>query len=143
MKTFKHISLIALVLLLAFMAQNASAGNLSGKKKNVQQNLVTIKGKVIDAESRAPLVFATVAVKESNVAIVTNIDGEFTLKVGDLATSKTLEVSFVGYKNKTIPLSDLKDNGSKNIIALEAAPIPIKEIIVKPLDPVSIVEQSY
>jgi len=142
MKNFKSISLIAAVLLLAFVAQTATAGDLSGKKKKVQQNLVTIKGKVIDAESRAPLVFATVAVKETNVAIVTNIDGEFTLKIGDLATSKTLEVSFVGYKNKTIPISDLKDNGPKNIIALEAAPIPIKEIVVKPLDQVSIVSKA-
>jgi hypothetical protein len=142
MKNFKHISLIAVVLLLAFGAQTASAGNLSDKKKNDQQNLVTIKGKVVDAESRAPLVFATVAVKESNVAIVTNIDGEFTLKVGDLSTSKSIEVSFLGYKNKTIALSELKDNGYKNVITLEAAPIPIKEIIVKPLDPVSIIEKA-
>jgi CarboxypepD_reg-like domain len=142
MKTFKHISLIAVVLLLAFGAQTASAGNLSGNKKTTQQNLIVIKGKVIDAESRAPLVFATVAVKETNVAIVTNIDGEFTLKVGDLSTSKTLEISFLGYKNKVVPLSELKDNGSKNIISLVAAPIPIKEIIVKPLDPVSIVEKA-
>jgi hypothetical protein len=142
MKTFNNISLIALVLLLAIMTQSASAGNLPGKKKSDQQNLVIIKGKVIDSESRAPLVFATVAVKESNVAIVTNIDGEFTLKVGDLSTSKTIEISYVGYKNKTILLSDLKDNGSKNVIALESAPIPIKEIIVKPLDPVFIVEKA-
>jgi hypothetical protein len=142
MKTFKHTSLIALALLLAFMAQNAIAGNLSGKKKSDQQNLMVIKGKVIDSESRAPLVFATVAVKESNVAIVTNIDGEFTLKIGELSTSKTLEVTFLGYKTKTIALSELKENGSKNVIALEAAPIPIKEIVVKPLDPVSIVEKA-
>jgi len=142
MKTFKNISLLAVVLLLALMIQNASAGALSHDKKSVQQNLITIRGKVIDAESRAPLVFATVAVKETNVAIVTNIDGEFTLKVGDLSNSKSLVVSFVGYKNKTILLSELKDNGSKNVIALEAAPIPIKEIIVKPLDPVSIVEKA-
>jgi hypothetical protein len=142
MKTFKNTSLIALVILLALTVQNASAGYLSGKKKSVQQNLLVIKGKVIDAESRAPLVFATVAVKESNVAIVTNIDGEFTLKVGDLSTSKTLEVTFLGYKNKSIPLSDLKDNGSKNVITLEAAPIPIKEIIVKPVDPVNIVQKA-
>ena len=142
MKTFKHISVIAVLLLLAFGAQTASAGNLRDSKKTTQQNLVIIKGKVIDAETRAPLVFATVAVKETNVAIVTNIDGEFTLKVGDLSTSKTLEVSFVGYKNKSVPLSELKENGSKNIISLVAAPIPIKEIIVKPLDPVSIVEKA-
>src|SRR5664279_4172599 len=142
MKTIKHISVIAVLLLLSFGAQTASAGNLRDSKKTTQQNLVIIKGKVIDAETRAPLVFATVAVKETNVAIVTNIDGEFTLKVGDLSTSKTLEVSFVGYKNKSVLLSELKENGSKNIISLVAAPIPIKEIIVKPLDPVSIVEKA-
>jgi hypothetical protein len=142
MKTFKHISLIAVVLLMGIIAQTAIAGNHSGNKKSNQQNLVIIKGKVIDAQSRAPLVFASVSVKESNVGIITNIDGEFTLKIGELSTSKTIVVSFVGYKNKTIPISELKDNGSKNIIALEAAPIPIKEIVVKPLDPVSIVEKA-
>ena len=142
MKTFKHISVIAVLLLLAFGVKTASAGNPRDSKKTTQQNLVIIKGKVIDAETRAPLVFATVAIKETNVAIVTNIDGEFTLKVGDLSTSKTLEVSFVGYKNKSVPLSELKENGSKNIISLVAAPIPIKEIIVKPLDPISIVEKA-
>jgi hypothetical protein len=142
MKTFKHISLIAVVLLVAFTAQTATAGNFLNKKKNDQQNFVTIKGKVIDAETKSPLVFATVAVKESNVAIVTNIDGEFTLKIGDPATSKTLEVSFLGYKNKTVLLSDLRENGYKNVISLETAPIPIKEIIVKPLDPVEIVAQA-
>src|ERR1035437_10534535 len=114
MKTFKHTSQIALVLLLAFMVQNASAGNLSGKKKSDQQNLVTIKGKIVDSESKAPLVFATVAVKESNVAIVTNIDGEFTLKIGDSGTSTSLEITFLGYKNKNVLISDLRENGYKN-----------------------------
>jgi CarboxypepD_reg-like domain len=142
MKTFKHISLIAAVLLLAFTAQTASAGNFFGRKKNDQQNFITIKGKIVDAETRAPLVFATVAVKESNVAIVTNIDGEFTLKIGEPVTSKNLEITFLGYKNKTILISDLRDNGYKNEISMEPAPIPIKEIIVKPLDPVEIVEKA-
>ena len=102
MKTFKNISVIAAVLLLAFTVQTACCRPFK-EKENDQQNLIVIKGKVIDAETGTPLVFATVAVKESNVAIVTNIDGEFTLKVGDLTTSKSLEVSFLGYKNKTVP----------------------------------------
>ena len=142
MKNFKHISLTAAALLLAFTAQTASAGNFLSKKKNDQQSYVTIKGKVVDAENGTPLVFATVAVKESNVAIVTNIDGEFTLKIGDPVTAKNLEISYLGYKNKTILISDMKDNGYKNVISLESAPIPIKEIIVKPLDPVDIVEKA-
>jgi hypothetical protein len=142
MKNLKITALIAAVLLLAFTAQTTNAGSLRENKKAVQQNLITIRGKVVDAETRAPLVFATVSVKETNVAIVTNIDGEFTLKVGELTTAKTIEVSFIGYKNKSIPLSDLKDNGGKNVIALETAPIPIKEIVVKPLDPYIIVEKA-
>ena len=142
MKNFKHISLISAVLLLAFTVQAASAEIFFNKKKSDQQNLITIKGKVVDSESGTPLVFATVAVKESNVAIVTNIDGEFTLKISDLSTSKNLEVTYLGYKNKTIPISDMRDNGYKNIISLESAPIPIKEIVVKPLDPVEIVKKA-
>ena len=56
-------------------------GNSSGRKINDQQDYITLKGKVVDAESGTPLVFASVAVVETNVAIVTNIDGEFTLKI--------------------------------------------------------------
>jgi len=142
MKSLKQITLIAVVLLLGVMVQTASAGNVSGKTKNDQQNYTTIKGKIVDAETGSPLVFATVALKESNIAIVTNIDGEFTLKIGDPATSKSLEISFLGYKNKSVLLSEMKDNGFKNVISLDPAPIPIKEIIVKPLDPIYIVETA-
>ena len=49
---------------------------------------------------------------------------------------------FWDIKTKLFLISDLKDNGYKNVIALETAPIPIKEIIVKPLDPMSIVEKA-
>ncbi len=142
MKTFKHISLIAAVLLAAVAVQNAYAGKYPGRKKDDQQTMITIKGKVVDAETRSPLVFATVAVMETNVAIVTNIDGEFTLKIGETVTSKNLEVTYLGYKNKVIPISELKDNGGKNVIELESAPIPIKEIVVKPLDPTEIVKKA-
>ena len=36
----------------------------------------------------------------------------------------------------------MKDNGSKNVITMEAASVPIKEVIVKPLNPVAIVEKA-
>ncbi len=142
MKTLRNFSLIAALLLTVFAVQAVSGSGRPDKKKNDQQSVVIVKGKVVDAETRNPLVFATVAVMESNVAIITNIDGEFTLKIGETITSKNLEITYLGYKNKVIPISDLKDNGSKNIIELEAAPIPIKEIVVKPLDPNEIVKKA-
>ncbi len=142
MKALKNISLMAALLLAGSLVQSAFGGELSAGKKNDQQTYTTIKGKVIDAESRSPLVFASVSLKESNVATITNIDGEFILKIGEGVTSKNLEISFLGYKNKSVPLTEMKDNGYKNVISLEPAPIPIKEIVVKPMDPNYIVEKA-
>ena len=139
MKTIKNYSLILLALLLAFSFESANAGGSNGRKKGDQQSYITIRGKVVDAETGTPLVFATVAVSETNVAVITNIDGEFTIKIGESLVSKNLEFTFLGYKTKSVPVSSMQDNGFKNKVTMEAAPIPIKEIIVKPIDPTDIV----
>ncbi len=142
MKTLRNILLYAVVVLLAFSFQTVSGSDSGGRKKADQQVYVTLKGKVVDTETGSPLVFATVSVSESNVAVVTNIDGEFTLKVGESLVSKNLEISYLGYKNKVVPISSMRNNGYKNLIQMETAPIPIKEIIVKPIDPDDIVEKA-
>ena len=140
MKTLKNVSLIAVMLLSLMTIETVFAGNSDGRKKINPQDYITIRGKVIDAQTKAPLIFASVTVKESNVGIVTNIDGEFTLKVSP--STETLEVSYLGYKNLSIAVSSLKENGAKNTIEMESAPIPIKEIIVKPVDPWFVVEKA-
>jgi hypothetical protein len=141
MKTLKNISvyLSALLILIAF--QPDASGRSVGSKKADQQDYLTIKGKVVDAETGTPLVFASVSVAESNVAIITNIDGEFTLKIPNELTSKNLIISFIGYKNVSVPVSSMRNNGFKNMIQMETAPIPIKEIIVKPVDPDEVVRK--
>ena len=140
MKTFKKIPLIAIVLLLSFTCQSTFALNLTGKKKNDQQDLTLIKGKVVDAVSKEPLVFASVVIQESNVGIITNLDGEFTLKFDDSLASRNLEITFLGYKNKVVPINELK--GNKNTIEMEPAPIPIQEVVVRPIDPTEIVRMA-
>ena len=102
--------------------------------------MTVIRGRVVDAETKQPLVFAGIAVQESNVSTVTNLDGEFTLKIGEGETGK-LEISYVGYKNRVMDIDEMKTNGQRNIIELETALIPIKEVIVKPLIPSEIMEQ--
>jgi hypothetical protein len=130
------------IILLAFTVQAATSVSSAGKKKADQQGMLTLRGKVIDAETGQPLVFAGISITESNVGIITNIDGEFTLKISPELVSKDLEVTFLGYKNKVVPVSSMRDNGFKNVISMETAPIPIKEIIVKPIDPEAIVEKA-
>ena len=138
MKTNKFI-----VLIMFFALAIATSGNIFGEtlgeKKNLfSQDFITVSGKVIDAQTKELLVFASVSVIGSNVGIVTNIDGEFSLKVSPSA--KTIEVSYIGYTNKSIEISSMNDRN--NIIALEPAPIPIREIVIKPVNPHFIVEEA-
>ncbi len=142
MKTVRKLSLVALLLLSAFTAQTIYAVSAPERKKNDQQTLLTFRGKVVDAETGNPLVFASVAVKETNVATITNIDGEFIIKIAETQTSRNLEVTYLGYKNKVVPLTDLRVEGYKNVISMTSAPIPIREIIVKPVDPEVIVRNA-
>jgi hypothetical protein len=140
MKTFRNTLIIGLALLVTASVYDLSASK--DKTKGKPQEVLAIKGKVVDKETLTPLVFASVTVKETNVATITNIDGEFLIKITDPANSKNLEISFLGYKNKIIPLAEMKNSGFKNIIALETAPVPIKEIIIKPLMPEEIVSKA-
>lgn len=142
MKTIRIISLATVLLLTAFTAQTIYAGASLERKKNDQQTLLTFRGKVVDAENGNPLVFASVAVKETNVATVTNIDGEFLIKIAETQTSKNLEVTYLGFKNKVVPITDLRVDGYQNVISMTSAPIPIREIIVKPIDPDAIVRNA-
>ncbi len=141
MKTKVLFTVIASALLLILTAGDMSVSAAPGKsKKERPQQVTTIRGRVIDAETNQPLVFASIAVQGSNVSTVTNLDGEFTLKLTGTETGK-LEFSFIGYKNRVMAIEEMKTNGQRNVISLETALIPIKEIIVKPLVPEEIIEQ--
>jgi hypothetical protein len=141
MKKLLRIPVIAVLLLVGFTIQT-TYGITKEKKKNDQQTYTSLKGKVVDRETLNPLVFAGVSLKETNIATVTNIDGEFVIKVPESETAKSLEISFLGYKNKLVPISEMRNNGYKNVITMESAPIPIKEIIIKPIMPDQIIEKA-
>ncbi len=140
MKTKVFFTVIASALLLLISAGDLSAASAPGKPKKDQQQVVIIRGRVTDAETNLPLVFAGIAVQGSNVSTVTNLDGEFTLKISGDETGK-IEFSYIGYKNRVMAIDEMKTNGQRNVIEMETALIPIKEIIVKPLVPEDIMQQ--
>lgn len=142
MKTIRLAGLSVMIFFITLANTALIAGTSTKERKADQQTFITIRGRVVDAETLTPLVFASVSIAETNVATITNIDGEFTLKVENVYSSKSLNISYIGYKNRVIPLPTLKDDGYKNVISMESAPIPIKEVIVKPIDPDEIVAKA-
>ncbi|MCK7537500.1 MAG: carboxypeptidase-like regulatory domain-containing protein [Marinilabiliales bacterium] len=115
MKTKVFFTVIASALLFLISAGDLSAASAPGKPKKDQQQVVIIRGRVTDAETNLPLVFAGIAVQGSNVSTVTNLDGEFTLKISGDETGK-IEFSYVGYKNRVMAIDEMKTNGQRNVI---------------------------
>ena len=87
------------------------------------------KGKVIDNDSKKPLVFATLALENTNVSTISNTEGEFALKIPTTVTEGTVLVSFLGYGSKSIPLAQLKSDGNK--IGLNVSITKLSEVNIK------------
>ena len=65
-------------------------------------NFKAYYGKVIDSQSSRTLPFATIEAIGSNIATVSNIDGEFTNKINKEADVSDLKFSYICLRNKTI-----------------------------------------
>ena len=130
-----------LIFMLAFTVVEAVSPSLLNRKIQYPQSVITIRGKVIDAETRNPLVFATVAVQGTNVATVTNLDGEFILKIASSLSNPGIEILYIGYENRIIQISDLRDGGRNNSIELKQSVIPIREVVIKSITPEEIIKQ--
>ncbi|WP_158976084.1 carboxypeptidase-like regulatory domain-containing protein [Cellulophaga sp. L1A9] len=84
------------------------------------------KGKIIDSNTKKELVFATIAIENSNISTVTNTEGDFALKVPKSMEASLVTISFLGYKTKTINLSDIDNTNNK--ISLETAVTALTEV---------------
>lgn len=84
------------------------------------------KGEVLDDETNKPLVFAALTIEDSNISTITNTEGHFALKVPeDMSDGKVL-VSFLGYKSRSIPLSQFSED--KNEIKLKISVTELAEV---------------
>ena len=140
MKNLVKLSTV-LILLLAFTVRLSGYPSLLSQETQEPQSVITIKGKVVDTETKNPLVFATITVQGTNVATVTNLDGEFILKIDSTLSNPGIEILYIGYENKIIQISDLRDGGRNNTIELKQAMIPIREVVIKSITPEEIVKQ--
>ena len=89
-------------------------------------NYKEYKGEVMDADSKKPLVFATLTVEGTNISTITNTEGEFSLKVPKNLTNANVLVSYLGYKTKLLPLSQFKDGNNK--IYMDISIVELSEV---------------
>jgi hypothetical protein len=100
----------------------------------VAQDLITFKGKIIDAKNNAPLYYSIIVNKRTNMGVTSNVDGTFSLQV--LATD-TLLISSSGYALRKLPVSKAvqnidMNNNAESTIAMNNLQYTLKGITIKP-----------
>lgn len=84
---------------------------------------ITVKGKITD-DAKAPMPGVTIVVKGTTIGTVTDIDGAYSLTVGD--PNVTLVISFVGMKTQEIAL----DGKTSLNVVLEQETTDLDEVVV-------------
>lgn len=88
-----------------------------------------LRGRVLGEDTRDPLVYAGVSVRNSNVTTITNQDGYFSLKVPESAKNSQLIIRHLGYRNKVIPIITLIDKPN-DYIMMQPSSIMLEEVEV-------------
>ena len=90
---------------------------------------VVVSGVVVDQKTGDPL--RQVSISAGRVSVVTNEDGDFTLKLNEMPSA--VNISHLGYKTQRLTLKDGKMEGLH--IRLVPTSIQLREIVVRNLDP--------
>ena len=78
---------------------------------------VVVRGMVIDAEDKEPVIGASVVIDGTNKGVATNVDGQFALK---LPPDTSLVISYIGYKKQKVHVSSLL-HSDNNVFILEVS----------------------
>ncbi len=90
------------------------------------------KGTVLDSKTRNELIFASISVAGTSISTISNSEGKFSIKIPTEKQHSNLIISFLGYKNKVVPIQELK--AEKNVLYLEPSHTLLEEVVVKMTD---------
>jgi len=76
---------------------------LEGSMVFAQQDMVRIKGTVIDADTKEPLPFANVTFVGTTIGITTDFDGKYSLE--SQWGTDSIQVSYLGYESKRVAIT--------------------------------------
>jgi hypothetical protein len=94
------------------------------------QQVITMRGRVMDQQTNQPLAFATIGIPQTGVGVVSNEYGEFTFHVPIISRTDTIYISYLGYKKVKIP-ANTSDTAHLLVIKLAHEVYNIADVQVK------------
>ncbi|MBN2613318.1 MAG: carboxypeptidase-like regulatory domain-containing protein [Bacteroidales bacterium] len=99
----------------------------------------TITGTIIDRQTQKPVPFANICIVGKSLGSVSNMQGEFVMKVPGSLWNNNLGISFIGYKTYIRPLSEIHN---QHVFELETDYIPIQEVIIRQTEPLLLLKAA-
>ncbi len=106
-----------------------------------QENLLEVKGIVLDAHTKKPLPFATLSLGKKHSGTVTNEDGLFVLKIAREDLPDTMRASYIGYGSVGVYLS-VATLAQPVTLRLEQTVVSLNEITITALNPTSLLKEA-
>ena len=88
---------------------------------------IVVRGSVIFKEDKEPLIGASVIVLGTQKGLVTDLDGNFAVKVPQDAS---LEISYIGLKSKVVKAKDLLDRKNRIIVFESDEQVLLGEVVL-------------
>ncbi|MFW5752149.1 MAG: carboxypeptidase-like regulatory domain-containing protein, partial [bacterium] len=107
------------------------------EKPSKQFALVT--GIIKNAETEKPVSFASITFKETPFGTISNQEGQFIYKIPVNYLPAELTISSLGYLSGS---AEIKSDTSRMEIELTPVKIPIKEVIIKPVEPRKLIQDA-
>lgn len=97
-----------------------------------------LSGQLIDSKNKSTIPYASISVLGHPFGTISNIDGEFQLKIPSEYESDTLVISCLGYARRSILLDTLQHNEFQ--LQLDPVEIQLREVKVTAADPLKILD---
>jgi hypothetical protein len=117
---------------------NASITGVSAQEDSTK--FVTVKGKIIDANTRKPIPYTNIYLANSNIGTISNNDGEFILKVPRNNVNALIRISYMGYKNQDLTIEQIEMKN--NLIELSTEVVTLKELVIRSNDPQNLIRSA-
>ncbi len=106
---------------------------------NVIREHLKISGSVKDLFKNNPIPYASISILGKAIGTITNVDGDFDLKIKSSHKTDTLVISCLGYTQRFIELDTLQS--VKVNLRLRPIDIRIREIEIVAVDPLEVIDE--
>jgi hypothetical protein len=100
---------------------------------------IIVSGKIVDQNSGKPVPFANICLVGHSLGSVSNLNGEFVIKLPGYMQNDSLGISCIGYRTYIEPVEKVLN---QKVFKLQTEYVSIQEVIIRKTDPIYLLKNA-